>query len=50
MPAPGQRRYDGKAVYTFGKALVYFDKNVVFVGMGESWRPIALDQLVSIAM
>ena len=50
MPAPGQRRYNGKQVYTFGKSLIYFDKNVVFVGMGDSWRPISLDQLVQISM
>ena len=50
MPAPGQRRYNGKAVYTFGKSNIYLDKNVVFVNMGDGWGPISLDRLVSISV
>lgn len=50
MPAPGQRQYNGKALYTFGKALIYFDKNVLFVDLGDNWRPIGSDRIILMAM
>ena len=40
MPAPGQRRYNAKAMYTFGESNIYLDKNV---NVGDSWGPISLD-------
>ena len=50
MPAPGQRRYEGKAVYCFGKSLIYFNKNVVFVINRNSWIPVSAETLLAMSI
>ena len=49
MPVPGQKRYEGKALYNFGQATVYIDRGVVFMSRYGRWTPISLDELVKIA-
>lgn len=48
MPVPN-RRYEGKAIYTFGKTTMYIDQGVVFVQTQSSWKPISLQDLVILA-
>lgn len=49
MPVPGQRRYEGKALYNFGRAIVYIDRGVVFVSREDRWTPVSLDELIKLA-
>ena len=51
MPVPGQKRYEGKALYNFGRATLYIDRGVSFVMMSDSqtWRPVSLDDLFKFA-
>ena len=50
MPVPGQKRYEGKALYHFGRATVYLDRGVAFVSRGDRWAPTSLDELVQLAI
>lgn len=45
MPAPNQRRQDGKTVYRYGTATVYLEQGVVFVQRGSEWVPMSLSNL-----
>lgn len=49
MPVPGQRRYEGKALYNFGAATIYLDRGVVFVVKHGQWTPVSLDELKRLA-
>ena len=49
MPVPGQKRYEGKALYNFGRATIYIDRGVAFVSKGERWIPVSLDELVKLS-
>ena len=49
MPVPGQKRYEGKALYNFGRAMIYIDRGVTFVSRGDHWAPVSLDELVKLA-
>lgn len=49
MPVPGQKRYDGKQLYNFGKTVMFIDRGVVFVTKGSQWTPISLDDLLRLA-
>lgn len=49
MPVAGQRRYEGKALYNFGRVTMYIDRNVVFVLRGTEWQPVSLDDLLKYA-
>ncbi|KHN87809.1 Septin and tuftelin-interacting protein 1 -like protein [Toxocara canis] len=46
----GNKFYDGKRVFTFGRMSIYLDRNVIFAFNVEAqqWAPIALDHLLSI--
>lgn len=46
----GNKFYDGKRVFTFGRMSIYLDRNVIFAFNVETqqWAPIALDHLLSI--
>ena len=48
MPVPGQKRYEGKALYNFGRATIYIDRGVAFVSRGDQWTPVSLDGLVKL--
>ena len=37
---------DGKRIYILGTSQIYIDTNVVFRLDGESWKPVALEELV----
>jgi hypothetical protein len=39
---------DGKRIYMFGTSQVYLDANVVFAVDGDLWKPMSLDDLLSI--
>lgn len=45
MPAPNQRRQDGKTVYRYGNATVYLEQGVVFVQRGSEWVPMSLSNM-----
>ena len=49
MPVPGQKRYEGKALYNFGSATMYIDRGVAFVMKGGQWTPVSLDELLRLA-
>ena len=49
MPVPGQKRYEGKLLYSFGKATLFIDRGVVFVMKGAQWTPVSLDDLLRLA-
>ena len=49
MPVPGQKRYEGKALYNFGRATIYIDRGVAFVSQSGQWTPVSLDELVKLA-
>ena len=49
MPVAGQKRYEGKALYNFGRATIYIDRGVAFVSRGDQWTPVSLDGLVKLA-
>ena len=49
MPVPGQKRYEGKLLYNFGKATLFIDRGVVFVMKGAQWTPVSLDDLLRLA-
>ena len=50
MPIAGQKQYEGKALYSFGKAVVYIDRGVVFArNMDNIWLPVSLDKLLELA-
>lgn len=49
MPVPGQRRFEGKALYSFGKATIFIDRGVVFVLQSGQWGPVSLDRLVELS-
>ena len=49
MPVPGQKRYEGKALYNFGRATLFIDRGVAFVSRGGRWAPVSLDELVTLA-
>jgi tuftelin-interacting protein 11 len=49
MPVPGQKRYEGKALYNFGRATIYIDRGVAFVSRGDRWVPTSLDELVKLS-
>jgi len=48
VPLPN-KRYEGKAIYTFGKSTIYLDRNVIFVYTQGQWRPISLEELVNMS-
>ena len=49
VPASGNKRYEGKALYTFGKTTIYIDRGVVFALKNKQWMPVSLETLVEIA-
>ena len=49
MPVPGQKRYEGKLLYNFGKATMFIDRGVAFVLKEAQWRPMSLDDLLRLA-
>lgn len=51
MPVAGQKRHEGKALYSFGRATLYIDRGVSFVMMSDTqtWRPVSLDDLLKFA-
>ena len=49
MPVPGQKRFEGKALYNFGRATLFIDRGVAFVSMSGRWTPVSLDELVTLA-
>ena len=49
MPVPGQKRYEGKALYNYGRAIVYIDRGVVFAMKQSQWTPVSLDELKRLA-
>ena len=49
MPVAGQKRYEGKALYNFGRATIFIDRGVAFVSRGDRWVPTSLDELVKLA-
>ena len=49
MPVPGQKRYEGKLLYNFGKATLFIDRGVVFVMKAAQWTPVSLDDLLRLA-
>ena len=49
MPVPGLKRYEGKALYSFGKATIYIDRGVVFAMQAGQWVPLSLDHLAELA-
>ena len=48
IPIPN-RRHDGKAVYSFGKCLVYIDRDVVFYYREGKWQPTSIHDLLALA-
>ena len=48
IPLPN-RRHEGKTVYTFGKSVIYIDRDVVFYTVEGKWKPSSLQDLVEIA-
>ena len=46
VPIPN-KRFDGKAIYSFGKSTIYLDRNVIFMNNQGQWRPVSLPELVS---
>ena len=48
IPIPN-RRHEGKAVYSFGKRVIYIDRDVVFYSSEGAWKPTSLEELVNIA-
>ncbi len=48
MPVAGQRRHEGKALYSFGRATLYLDRGVSFVMLNDTqtWKPVSLDDLL----
>ena len=48
MPIPN-RRHEGKALYSMGKATIYIDRGVVFVQSQGSWKPVSLQNLLAMA-
>ena len=48
IPLPN-RRHEGKAVYTFGKCVIYIDRDVVFHSTEGKWKPSSLQELVDLA-
>ncbi|XP_066910452.1 tuftelin-interacting protein 11-like [Clytia hemisphaerica] len=48
IPLPN-RRHEGKAVYTFGKCVIYIDRDVVFYSTEGKWKPSSLQELVDLA-
>ena len=49
MPVPGQKRYEGKALYNFGSATIYIDRGVAFAMNGSQWTPVSLNELMRLA-
>lgn len=49
MPVPGQKRYEGKALYNFGNATIYIDRGVTFAMKGSQWTPVSLNELMRLA-
>jgi len=49
MPVPGQKRYEGKALYNFGNATIYIDRGVTFAMKGSQWTPESLNELMRLA-
>eukprot|EP00731_Ephydatia_muelleri_P015724 Em0009g148a len=50
MPIAGQKQYEGKALYSFGKVAVYIDRGVVFAkNVDNIWLPVSLDKLLELA-
>ena len=49
MPVSGQRRFEGKALYSFGKATIFIERGVVFVLQSGQWGPVSLDRLVELS-
>jgi hypothetical protein len=49
MPVPGQKRYEGKLLYNFGKATLFIERGVVFVMKAAQWTPVSLDDLLRLA-
>ena len=48
MPVPGLRRHEGKTLYTFGRATLFIDRNVVYIFMSDSqtYKAVSLDELL----
>ncbi|XP_065053922.1 tuftelin-interacting protein 11-like [Rhopilema esculentum] len=46
MPMPN-KRFEGKAIYSFGKSMVYLDRNVIFTSFQGQWRPTSLQDLIN---
>lgn len=49
MPVSGQKRHDGKLLYSFGQATLYIDRGVTFVTRAGQWSPVSLDELLRLA-
>lgn len=49
MPVPGQKRYEGKALYNFGRVTMFIDRGVAFISRNGRWTPVSLDELVDLA-
>jgi len=43
------RRYEGKALYSLGKVTLYIDRGVVFVHTQGVWKPVSLQDLMTMA-
>lgn len=48
IPLP-KRRHEGKAVYTFGKCVIYIDRDVIFYSTEGQWKPVSLQGLLEMA-
>ncbi|RMX42264.1 hypothetical protein pdam_00009851 [Pocillopora damicornis] len=48
MPTPN-RRFEGKALYSLGKVTLYIDRGVVFVNTQGVWKPVSLQDLMTLA-
>lgn len=55
FPKPGNKMFEGKAIWLFGNVDCYFEHNVVFASLrsptnskSHIWQPIGLEELVEI--
>jgi len=46
---PTKRTFDSKVVYSFGKASIYIDKNLLYCQKQGKWIPIGIENLLEIA-
>ncbi|XP_012559008.1 tuftelin-interacting protein 11 isoform X1 [Hydra vulgaris] len=48
IPLPN-RWHEGKTVYSFGKCVIYIDRDVVFYSTEGKWKPLSLQELIDYA-